>query len=1214
MPSSLIPSRACRLALILAVAIVAVPLPAQTPIGGNQSGTLAAGVYHSSADVVVPLGATWTLSPGVIIKFTNGGHELTVNGTLLVNGTSGNPVILTDDSDDTAGGDTNGNGPSSGAPAAWRGVVFNASSTGCVLNHADIRYGGGGYISNVHLNSANPTLTNCTIRNCWLEALDLNGNSFPTVTGCTFTNNAGYAIHNVPIGALPGLTNNTGSGNVVNSVHVTTGAINSNLSIGAASNMSGGILVEATLAVAAGATLTVGAGTVLKFQGGYEVTVDGTLIVNGTSGAPAIFTDDADDTAGGDTNGDGGATVPAPAAWRGIVINSGGSASTLTYADVRYGGSGYISNVHLVGSSPTLTSCTLRNCWLEALDLNNTSFPSVSGCTFTNNAGYAIHNVPIAALPAITNNTGSGNAVNSVHVTVGAVDSNLTIGPASHMSGGILLDATVAVAAGVTLTLGAGTVLKFQGGYELTVNGTLVVNGTSGAPVILTDDADDSAGGDTNGNGASAGAPASWRGIVFNPTSTGCALAYADVRYGGAGYISNVHLNSASPTLTNCTIRDCWLEGMDLNNNSFPTVTNCTFIANAGYAIQGVPLSAVPAITNNSASGNAVNSVHVTTASIGSNVTINPASNLGGAILVDATIAIAAGYTLTVNSGVVFKFQGGYEVTVDGMLLVNGSFASPVVFTDDADDSAGGDTNNDGPSSGTSAAWRGIVINSGGSGSSLTYADVRYGGSGYVSNVHLVGSSPTFTACTIRNCWLEGMDLNGGSFPTVAGCNFVNNAGAAVQNVPLAAVPGFTNNTASGNSGNYMQVVSATISTNLTIGAQSILNGALVLSTTVAVQPTGSLTLNQGVVFKFSGGHEVNVDGALHLKGTAYEPVVLTGFADDSRAGDTNNDGPSSAAPAAWRGITFAAGALPSTLENVLIRYTGSGYVPGMTSAANVTLKSVRVDHAWTHAFSLPAAAGSPSNLVAWGCLANGIHLTGGTFTLIHATAAGGAVGFRAEPAWSGSVINSISSGNASNYSGFGAGGAVSYSCGAFNGFNNNIDVDPQFTDLAGGDLRLLPTSPCVNAAEPFTAFGVQKDHDENSRILDSALTGALGADMGAFEVAAWDMNVTGVPKLNSPLTFTVNGPVGDSIYVLGLLDGVLPLPPWGLLLAGMIPNVTVIQLIPFDVPVNTPVQIWVPNDPGIVGLAAGIQTLTRLTGNPTLGNFTQLYRVTVRP
>lgn len=59
---------------------------------------------------------------------------------------------------------------------------------------------------------------------------------------------------------------------------------------------------------------------------------------------------------------------------------------------------------------------------------------------------------------------------------------------------------SVTVASGATLTLQPGTILKFNSGCSLTVNGTLDAQGTRAAPIVFTSLKDDAHGGDTNGD------------------------------------------------------------------------------------------------------------------------------------------------------------------------------------------------------------------------------------------------------------------------------------------------------------------------------------------------------------------------------------------------------------------------------------------------------------------------------------------------------------------------------------------------------------------------------------------------------------------------------------------------------------------------------------------------------------------------------------------
>ena len=108
----------------------------------------------------------------------------------------------------------------------------------------------------------------------------------------------------------------------------------------AGATWDGGIVVVRDwVVVPTGQTLTVGTGTTVKFVPGAGIWVEdgGTVAVRALSaGEPAVFTALADDTAGGDTNGDGAASTPGAEDFR-IVVAPEGTLSDEGQLEVRHG-------------------------------------------------------------------------------------------------------------------------------------------------------------------------------------------------------------------------------------------------------------------------------------------------------------------------------------------------------------------------------------------------------------------------------------------------------------------------------------------------------------------------------------------------------------------------------------------------------------------------------------------------------------------------------------------------------------------------------------------------------------------------------------------------------------------------------------------------------------------------------------------------------------
>ncbi len=108
--------------------------------------------------IVVPEGIILTIEPGTIIKSVYSTSGLIIEGTLIAEGTSEEPIVFTSFYDDEYGGDTNGDGdkaeycrtkdpddntyPNCPRAGFWGQIVFTPTSTDSSLNYVIIRYGG----------------------------------------------------------------------------------------------------------------------------------------------------------------------------------------------------------------------------------------------------------------------------------------------------------------------------------------------------------------------------------------------------------------------------------------------------------------------------------------------------------------------------------------------------------------------------------------------------------------------------------------------------------------------------------------------------------------------------------------------------------------------------------------------------------------------------------------------------------------------------------------------------------------------------------------------------------------------------------------------------------------------------------------------------------------------------------------------------------------
>lgn len=129
-----------------------------------------------------------------------------------------------------------------------------------------------------------------------------------------------------------------------------------------------------------------------------------------------------------------------------------------------------------------------------------------------------------------------------------------------------------------------------------------------------------------------------------------------------------------------------------------------------------------PSVAKTSATiGAAITDVLHVGGALGKDTTWSPAT--AKVIVVDSNLAVPAGVTLRIEAGTVVKFSGASaRLDVTGALQIAGTAASPVILTSIRDDTAGGDTNEDGvASSPTGVEWGGISANRG----TLTISQLR---------------------------------------------------------------------------------------------------------------------------------------------------------------------------------------------------------------------------------------------------------------------------------------------------------------------------------------------------------------------------------------------------------------------------------------------------------------------------------------------------------
>ncbi len=975
-------------------------------------------------DVEVPDDITLTIDPGVIVKVESGdGIVVSSGGTLNVTGTSGNPVIFTSTKDDSVGGDTLGQGPTTpGVGDYTTSIVMNGGTVNATYAHfeygsVDISDGGAdgsnltvtdssftnGYngisigddssaetLANVTLQRNNFTLNTPTEDDAitvWgdpdLSGIVLSGTNENTFTGSGPNVTVASSYSDVPLGSTWTVASTSGA--IVETYDSDT--INGALTLG--SNVT--LVEESGNPLTVNGTMSIGDGDIVKSDsGGITVSSGGTLNVTGTSGNPVIFTSTKDDSVGGDTLGQG-PTTPGVGDYTTSIVMNGGTVNA-TYAHFEYG-SVDISDGGADGSNLTVTDSSFTNGYNGISIGDDSSAETLANVTlqrnnFTLNTPTEDDAITVWGDPDLSGIVLSGTNENTFtgsgpNVTVASSYSDVPLGSTwtvASTSGAIVetydsdtINGALTLGSNVTLveesgnpltvngtmSIGDGDIVKSDsGGITVSSGGTLNVTGTSGNPVIFTSTKDDSVGGDTLGQGPTTPGVGDYTtSIVMNGGTVNATYAHfeygsVDISDGGAdgsnltvtdssftnGYNGiSIGDDSSAETLANVTLQrnnftlntpteddaitvwgDPDLSGIVLSGTNENTFTGSGPNVTVASSYSDVPLGSTWTVA--STSGAIVETYDSDTINgaltLGSNVTLVEES--GNPLTVNGTMSIGDG-------DIVKSDSGGITVSSGGTLNVTGTSGNPVIFTSTKDDSVGGDTLGQGPTTPGVGDYTTSIVMNGGT-VNATYAHFEYG-SVDISDGGADGSNLTVTDSSFTNGY-NGISIgDDSSAETLANVtlqrnNFTLNTPTEDDAITVWGDPdlsgivlsGTNENTFTGSGPNvtvassYSDVpLGSTWTVASTSGAivetydSDTINGALTLGSNVTLVEesgnpltvNGTMSIGDGDIVKSdSGGITVSSGGTLNVTGTSGNPVIFTSTKDDSVGGDTLGQGP----------------------------------------------------------------------------------------------------------------------------------------------------------------------------------------------------------------------------------------------------------------------------------------------------------------------------------
>lgn len=881
--------------------------------------------YYFYSSFTVNNGSTLSIAPENILKFT-ANAVLYVRGKLSANAGVGQNIYFTSYRDDNWGGDSNNDGTAT-APAVgnWYGIGFyNESNDASVMRRCMVRYAGNSTWGGVTLYDASPTIDLCDFSQNYYGAY------FQYASNPTFTNNTIGSSTMTPIAmsfeANPTFTNNvlSFSDNQYDAIGLIGGTLTANAHIiqrnfTTVNNIT--YLMLAGITVPAAYTLTIDPGIVIKSTSyTYRIIVEGKLVANATPSDWITLTSVKDDNYGnpGDTNKDGTITTPAINDMSSIIFTeTSDPTSILDYVRMKYaavwnyyypnGGQNHYLHacaVATIGASPTISNCEFREL-NYGVSCYTTSNPTITNNSMTN-INFTPFSISASANPSFSGNTYTNVGLNALgllgqNVVVNSNIIKRTVAGFSNITYVSLED--IELLNGATLDIASGVVIKMNPSIGWDIQGGFKTNGTLSEHVVFTSLYDDNVGNpmDTNGDGnATTPSWGNWYNISFEENSDDLysGFEYTDLQYGGGFGYGIVTTTNASPTLTHVLVDQSYSYGLWFNGNSAPSV-NYVDITNCQLDPIAMSLSSNPTFSNITFSANGSNGIRIIEGTLSSNATLvkrNIAGFTNIAYIID-DLNIVAGATLTLEEGIVIKFSGyNFQgIYVHGGLNATGTSLSKIVFTSIKDDSAGGDTNNDGNSSiPYNYDWHGLVFygESDDAQNKLIYCEVRYTGGGYTS---FLGSDTYNGSVRVKDAYIDidntvfqqssstALGIYGSANPDVTDCQMYNITYEPVY-MAMFSNPVFSGNTTANIGRMAIGIQTETYSQTATIPQRNFAGYSNItyMFYGATINSGTTISILAGTVFKSTGTQTFTINGGLDINGTSGSPVVFTDYRDDT--------------------------------------------------------------------------------------------------------------------------------------------------------------------------------------------------------------------------------------------------------------------------------------------------------------------------------------------